>query len=97
MNGILSDDEDTETGEEKLDKFELIKRGDIHKLLMQIPPDFNLAFINGVSYNEEFLIMKIKIASDRSVRPEKASQGNWQIEPRFFRHIHELTFTTCKL
>jgi hypothetical protein len=76
LNGILSDDEDTETGEEKLDKFELIKRGDIHKLLMQIPPDFNLAFINGVSYNEEFLIMKIKIASDRSVRPEKASQGN---------------------
>lgn len=49
LNEMLSDDEDAETQGEKLDKFELIKNGDVQKLLMQIPPDFNLAYINGVS------------------------------------------------
>ena len=49
INELLSDDEDTEAGGTKLDKFELIKNGDIQKLLIQIPPDFNLAYINGVS------------------------------------------------
>ena len=48
INELLSDDEDTEAGETKVDKFELIRRGDVYKLLMQIPPDFNLAYINGV-------------------------------------------------
>ena len=47
INELLSDDEDTEAGETKVDKFELIRRGDVYKLLMQIPPEFNLAYING--------------------------------------------------
>jgi len=46
---LLSDDEGTEAGDTKIDKFELIKRGDVNKLLMKIPPDFDLAHINGVS------------------------------------------------
>jgi|LauGreDrversion4_2_1035121.scaffolds.fasta_scaffold59781_5 hypothetical protein len=41
LNEILSDEEDTEGG--KIDKLELIRRGDVQKLLMQIPPDFTLA------------------------------------------------------
>lgn len=49
LNELLSDDEDQESGlEKKIDKFELIKNGDVQKLLMQIPPDFDLAYINGV-------------------------------------------------
>ena len=36
---ILSDDEDVEGGGQ-IDKLELIRRGDVQKLLMQIPPDF---------------------------------------------------------
>lgn len=48
LNELLSDDDDNEAGETKIDKFELIKRGDVQKLLMQIPPDFDLAYINGV-------------------------------------------------
>jgi len=55
INELLSDDEDTEAGETKVDKFELIRRGDVHKLLMQIPPDFNLAYINGVRIKWKFL------------------------------------------
>ena len=47
LNEILSDEEDAESG--KIDKLELIRRGDVQKLLMQIPPDFKLAEINGVS------------------------------------------------
>lgn len=47
LDGLLSDD-DQESGETEVDKFELIKRGDVNKLLMQIPPDFKLAYINGV-------------------------------------------------
>jgi hypothetical protein len=47
LNEILSDEEDTEGA--KIDKLELIRRGDVQKLLMQIPPDFTLAEINGVS------------------------------------------------
>ena len=49
IDQLLSDDEGTEAGDTKIDKFELIKRGDVNKLLMQIPPDFDLAHINGVS------------------------------------------------
>jgi hypothetical protein len=33
LNELLSDDEDAEGGV-KIDKLELIKRGDVHKLLM---------------------------------------------------------------
>jgi hypothetical protein len=50
INALISDYEGTEAGDTKIDKFELIKRGDIQKLLMQIPPDFDLAHINGVSH-----------------------------------------------
>ncbi len=47
LQEILSDEEDAESGGQ-VDKIELIKKGEVQKLLMQIPPDFDLAEINGV-------------------------------------------------
>lgn len=45
MAEIISDDED----EENTDAIELLKKsGNIEKLLMHIPPDFDLAETNGV-------------------------------------------------
>jgi hypothetical protein len=57
---MLSDDEDEDESKKAQAKLDLLRSGNVQKLLMQIPPDHKQAEIHGVPY----LLFKTTVESD---------------------------------